>query len=64
MGRPAFIVPLEDTDLFRWCLAHGLRVFFVMNVTTIGVYQEPNGAYLPSVGYRSIGATAPARVTA
>ncbi len=50
-GRPAFIVPLENTDLFRWCLARGLRVFFVMNMMTIGLYQEPDGAYLPSIGY-------------
>ena len=50
-GQPGFIVPLHNTDLFRWCLAHGLRVFFVMNMMTIGLYQEPTGAYLPSVGY-------------
>ena len=51
LGEPGFIVPLRNTDLFRWCLAHGLRVFFVMNLMTIGLYQEPAGAYLPSVGY-------------
>jgi predicted N-acetyltransferase YhbS len=50
-GRPGFVVPLGNTDLFRWCLAHGLRVFFVMNLMTIGLYEEPRGAYLPSVGY-------------
>jgi predicted N-acetyltransferase YhbS len=51
IGQPGLIVPLDNTDLFRWCLAHGLRVFFVMNMMTIGLYQEPAGAYLPSVGY-------------
>jgi len=50
-GTPGFLVPLADTELFRWCLAHGLRVFFVLNMMTIGLYQEPAGAYLPSVGY-------------
>jgi GNAT superfamily N-acetyltransferase len=50
-GTPGFLVPLRNTDLFRWCLAHGLRVFFVTNMMTIGIYQEPNGAWLPSVGY-------------
>ena len=50
-GRPGFVVPLGNTALFRWCLDHGLRVFFVMNLMTIGLYQEPRGAYLASVGY-------------
>jgi predicted N-acetyltransferase YhbS len=50
-GTPGLIVPLENGDLFRWCLAHGLRVFFVMNLMTIGLFQEPRGAYLPSIGY-------------
>jgi hypothetical protein len=45
------VVPLDNPELFRWCLAHGLRVFFVMNLMAIGIYQEPRGAYLASVGY-------------
>jgi hypothetical protein len=50
-GTPGFLVPLSNDDLFRWCLARGLRVFFVLNMMTIGLYQEPEGAYMPSVGY-------------
>ncbi len=50
-GTPGLIVPLDNGELFRWCLAHGLRVFFVQNLMALGVYQEPRGAYLPSVGY-------------
>ncbi len=50
-GTPGIIVPLENGELFRWCLAHGLRVFFVVNLMTIGLFQEPRGAYLPSIGY-------------
>lgn len=50
-GRPGFIVPLRNAQLFRWCLAHGLKVFFVMNLMTVGLYQEPEGAWLPSIGY-------------
>ncbi len=50
-GTPGFLVPLANADLFRWCLEHGLRVFFVLNMMTIGLYQEPRGAYMPSVGY-------------
>jgi len=50
-GTPGFLVPLADTELFRWCLSHGLRVFFVLNMMTLGLYQEPRGAFMPSVGY-------------
>lgn len=50
-GTPGIIVPLDNAGLFRWCLAHGLQVFFVMNLMAIGIFQEPRGAYLPSVGY-------------
>ena len=50
-GTPGFLVPLRNTDLFRWCLAQGLRVFFVTNMMTMGIYQEPAGAWMPSVGY-------------
>lgn len=50
-GTPGFLVPLANSDLLRWCLDRGLRVFFVLNMMTIGLYQEPEGAYMPSVGY-------------
>lgn len=50
-GTPGFLVPLDNAQLFRWCLARGLRVFFVTNLMTTGIYQEPRGAYMPSVGY-------------
>ncbi len=50
-GTPGFLVPLSNNDLFRWCLDRGLRVFFVLNMMTSGLYQEPEGAYMPSVGY-------------
>lgn len=50
-GTPGFLVPLADAELFRWCLLHGLRVFFVLNMMTLGLYQEPRGAHMPSVGY-------------
>jgi predicted N-acetyltransferase YhbS len=51
VGTPGILVPVDNGDLFRWCLAGGLRVFFVVNMMAIGIYQEPRGAYLPSVGY-------------
>jgi predicted N-acetyltransferase YhbS len=48
---PGFLVPMRNTELVRWCLAHGLRVFVVLNLMTIGLYSEPRGAYLASVWY-------------
>jgi hypothetical protein len=48
---PGFLLPMRNTDLMRWCLAHGLRVVHTMNLMSIGLYQEPRGAYLASVLY-------------
>lgn len=48
---PGILVPLRNGALFQWCLGHGLRVAQVMTLMTIGLYNEPAGAYLPSVLY-------------
>jgi predicted N-acetyltransferase YhbS len=50
-GGPGILVPLRNGVLFRWCLSHGLHVTQVMTLMTIGLYNEPTGAYLPSVLY-------------
>jgi GNAT superfamily N-acetyltransferase len=50
-GWPGIIVPTRNSELFRWCLASGLRVVHPMTLMTIGLYNEPVGAYLPSVLY-------------
>jgi GNAT superfamily N-acetyltransferase len=50
-GTPGFLVPLSNAELFRWALGRGLRVWFVAQLMTTGIYQEPAGAYMPSVGY-------------
>jgi len=50
-GTPGFLVPLANGELFRWCLNEGLRVFFVTQLMAVGIYQEPRGTWLPSVGY-------------
>jgi hypothetical protein len=46
----ALLVPLRS-DLFRWCLAEGLRLVKPMNVMALGEYQEPQGSWFPSVLY-------------
>lgn len=50
-GGPGFLVPMRNTDLLRWCLGHRLQVVSMMNLMTIGLYQEPRGAFLASVLY-------------
>jgi predicted N-acetyltransferase YhbS len=50
-GGPGFLVPMRNTGLFRFCLERGLRVVQVMTLMTTGRYQEPRGAYLPSIMY-------------
>lgn len=51
LGTPGYLVPVSNGDLFRWSLAHGHKVFFVVNLMALGIFQQPAGAYLPSVGY-------------
>jgi hypothetical protein len=43
------LVPSRNHELLRWCLANGLRVVQPMTLMTTGLYQEPAGAWLPSV---------------
>ena len=48
---PGILVPSRNAELFRWCLANGLRVIQPMTLMSIGLYNEPRGAFLPSVSY-------------
>lgn len=48
---PGILVPARNAGLFRWCLEHGLRVVQSMTLMTIGLYNEPARAYLPSILY-------------
>jgi hypothetical protein len=50
-GGPGILVPTRNAELFRWCLEKGLRVVQPMTLMSIGLYNEPAGAYLPSVLY-------------
>jgi predicted N-acetyltransferase YhbS len=45
------LVPSRNSALLRWCLANGLRIAQPMTLMTMGLYNEPEGAYLPSVFY-------------
>jgi hypothetical protein len=48
---PGFLVPMRNGELLRWCLAEGLRITQTMTLMTIGLYNQPDGAWLPSVTY-------------
>jgi GNAT superfamily N-acetyltransferase len=43
------LVPSRNAPLIRWCLSHGLRIVQTSTLMTIGLYNEPSGAYLPSI---------------
>lgn len=46
-----FLVPTRNDELLRWCLEHKLHIVQPMTLMSMGAYQEPNGAFLPSVLY-------------
>ncbi len=48
---PGFLLPTRNGELFRWCLTNGLRVTQPMTLMTRGLYNEPAGAFLPSILY-------------
>jgi predicted N-acetyltransferase YhbS len=48
---PGILVPTRNGELFRWCLANGMRLVQQTTLMTIGLYNEPSGAYLPSIIY-------------
>jgi GNAT superfamily N-acetyltransferase len=50
-GGPGILVPARNSQLFRWCLANGLRVIEPMNLMSLGLYNEPAGAWLPSISF-------------
>jgi predicted N-acetyltransferase YhbS len=46
---PGILVPSRNNVLFRWCLANGLRVVQPMTLMSTGLYNDPAGAWLPSI---------------
>ncbi len=45
------LVPSRNAELLGWCLDHGLRIVQQSTLMTIGLYNEPAGAWLPSIVY-------------
>ena len=50
-GGPGILVPTRNSSLLRWCLANGLRVVQPLNLMSTGLYNQPSGAWLPSILY-------------
>ncbi|MFN2513217.1 MAG: GNAT family N-acetyltransferase, partial [Pyrinomonadaceae bacterium] len=48
---PGFLLPTRNSELLRWCLNNGLRIVMPMTLMSTGLYNEPAGAFLPSVIY-------------
>jgi len=50
-GGPGILVPSQNSGLFRWCLANGLRLVQPLTLMSVGLYNEPAGAWLPSIHF-------------
>jgi predicted N-acetyltransferase YhbS len=48
-GGPGILIPSRNAALFRWCLTSGLRVVQPMTLMSMGLYNEPAGAWFPSI---------------
>lgn len=48
---PGILIPTRNAALFRWCLEQGLRVVEPMTLMSTGFYNEPAGAYFPSITF-------------
>ena len=50
-GGPGILLPSRNSAVLRWCLANGLRIVQPMTLMAMGLYNEPAGAWMPSVLY-------------
>ena len=48
---PGFLLPTRNGEVLRWCLERGLRIVQPMTLMSVGLYNEPAGAFMPSVLY-------------
>lgn len=48
---PGFLLPTRNGEVLRWCLERGLRIVQPMTLMSLGLYNEPSGAFMPSVLY-------------
>lgn len=48
---PGFFLPLRNGDLVRWALGSRLKLQWPATLMTLGAYEEPKGAFLPSIAF-------------
>jgi hypothetical protein len=46
---PGFLLPTRNHEVFAWCLDSGLKLVMQMTLMSIGLYNKPAGAWLPSI---------------
>jgi predicted N-acetyltransferase YhbS len=46
---PGFLLPTRNHEVFAWCLDSELKLVMQMTLMSIGLYNEPAGAWLPSI---------------
>ncbi|MEH2332620.1 hypothetical protein [Nostoc sp.] len=51
ISESGFLLPTRNTELLRWCLERGLHIVRPMTLMSMGLYNEPVGAFLPSIFY-------------
>ncbi len=48
---PGFLLPTRNSEMLRWWLEQGLHIVQPMTLMSLGLYNEPAGAFLPSILY-------------
>ncbi len=48
-GGPGILVPSRNSALLQWCLANGLKMVQPMTLMSTGLYNAPEGAWMPSI---------------
>ena len=46
---PGFLLPTRNGEVLRWCLEQGLRVVQPITLMSLGLYNQPRGAFMPSI---------------
>jgi GNAT superfamily N-acetyltransferase len=46
---PGLLLPTRNGEVLRWCLERSLRIVQPMTLMSVGLYNEPAGAFMPSV---------------
>jgi hypothetical protein len=46
---PGFLLPTRNHEVFAWCRDSGLKLVMQRTLMSIGLYNKPAGAWLPSI---------------